>query len=351
MRRALQLKWCTCSHARSLTLVSCLLLGTVFVGTPALAQDASCPGFNCPEGSTKVKFEWDDNFQQNCGGFVVEINGEPLMDGTDRACFTADAAGAIDKSQYDGFNLPVIITSVTYKEDNEISSATYESRANYNVLDGWYKAGPSCEAAANVGDFGKIESTVQFAISHVVFCADEGECPIPNFEEKVIRTSAPGQVELRVWDDNGNGISGVDFVDGMGNPHLVNFTVSSVDGLMTSTDGIHWTPTGPGMPDEVKLLLTQLDTGNPNAEYFARVTNGCGAINHIDPFKRFDAPESFVLARNFPNPFNPSTTISFQLAESAPVSLVIYDATGREVTRLLANQDLDAGLHEIQWNG
>ena len=61
-------------------------------------------------------------------------------------------------------------------------------------------------------------------------------------------------------------------------------------------------------------------------------------------------PETFVLHKNYPNPFNPSTTIRFDLPEASDVSLVIYDMMGREVTSLI-NSQIDAGYHFIQWDG
>ena len=61
------------------------------------------------------------------------------------------------------------------------------------------------------------------------------------------------------------------------------------------------------------------------------------------------APESFELFQNFPNPFNPATTISYQLAQNVSVSLRIYDILGREVTALV-NAEQPAGYHQEVWD-
>jgi len=61
-------------------------------------------------------------------------------------------------------------------------------------------------------------------------------------------------------------------------------------------------------------------------------------------------PNQFELYHNFPNPFNPSTTISYQLPTDSKVSLKIYDLLGREVAILLDNQVKPAGYYEQQWN-
>ena len=52
----------------------------------------------------------------------------------------------------------------------------------------------------------------------------------------------------------------------------------------------------------------------------------------------------------YPNPFNPTTTISFSIKEKAPVELVIYNILGQKV-RTLVNQSLEPGEHSIVWNG
>ncbi len=60
-------------------------------------------------------------------------------------------------------------------------------------------------------------------------------------------------------------------------------------------------------------------------------------------------PGSFLLEQNFPNPFNPSTTISYHLPEKEFVTLKVYDLLGREVG-VLVQKELDAGIYTIEWN-
>ncbi len=60
-------------------------------------------------------------------------------------------------------------------------------------------------------------------------------------------------------------------------------------------------------------------------------------------------PEAYALRQNYPNPFNPETRISFGLPEAAYVRLVVYDAMGREVARLV-DQPLGAGTHAVTWD-
>jgi hypothetical protein len=60
-------------------------------------------------------------------------------------------------------------------------------------------------------------------------------------------------------------------------------------------------------------------------------------------------PSSFTLDQNFPNPFNPSTRISFSITQESRVSLVVYDLLGRQVARLI-DADLPAGTHSTTFN-
>ncbi len=62
-------------------------------------------------------------------------------------------------------------------------------------------------------------------------------------------------------------------------------------------------------------------------------------------------PGEFALAPNYPNPFNPSTTIRYQLAEKVPVTLEVYNIKGQKVKTLLRQQIQEAGFYEVQWNG
>ncbi|MDE2997270.1 MAG: T9SS type A sorting domain-containing protein [Bacteroidota bacterium] len=98
-------------------------------------------------------------------------------------------------------------------------------------------------------------------------------------------------------------------------------------------------------------------------EWAARVANGdvtvpvsgktsfdfaISEINEMDLYLS-EVPTEVTLEGNYPNPFNPQTTIRFGLPETAEVSLVVYDMMGREV-KVLVNSTLNAGMHEASFD-
>jgi hypothetical protein len=63
------------------------------------------------------------------------------------------------------------------------------------------------------------------------------------------------------------------------------------------------------------------------------------------------APAPFALLGNHPNPFNPATTLTFELARPEVVSLRIYDLSGRVIRSILTPTRLPAGPHALRWDG
>ncbi|MDZ7807178.1 MAG: T9SS type A sorting domain-containing protein [Gracilimonas sp.] len=60
-------------------------------------------------------------------------------------------------------------------------------------------------------------------------------------------------------------------------------------------------------------------------------------------------PDQFELYNNYPNPFNPRTTIRFAVPIEGPVQLDVYDILGRKVTQLV-DQNYQAGFHEVSFD-
>ncbi|MBM4116477.1 T9SS type A sorting domain-containing protein [bacterium] len=80
------------------------------------------------------------------------------------------------------------------------------------------------------------------------------------------------------------------------------------------------------------------------------LTNLCGFEANSTPNNAGEVPASFALKGNFPNPFNPKTTIRFALAASEHVHLNVYDLGGRLV-KTLVDEPMTAANHEVVWDG
>jgi hypothetical protein len=87
------------------------------------------------------------------------------------------------------------------------------------------------------------------------------------------------------------------------------------------------------------------NTGTETFHPEIAVIAGQGMINPDD-----DIPEMFILHDNYPNPFNPSTTVSFDLPEAINLELAIYDAAGKLV-KTFADGMWNAGSYSVIWNG
>jgi hypothetical protein len=72
-------------------------------------------------------------------------------------------------------------------------------------------------------------------------------------------------------------------------------------------------------------------------------------LTNVEQIGSHAAPAGFFMSQNFPNPFNPTTTIEFTLPHPGFVTLRIYNLLGEEVATLAA-EHLNAGTHIRQWD-
>ena len=86
----------------------------------------------------------------------------------------------------------------------------------------------------------------------------------------------------------------------------------------------------------------------PNAADVIRVTiNGGTAVSN----ETFDeVPNQFTLHGNYPNPFNPTTTIRYEIATPGNVTLTVYNMLGQRVSELVSGAQR-AGVYEVSWDG
>jgi len=91
------------------------------------------------------------------------------------------------------------------------------------------------------------------------------------------------------------------------------------------------------LPEKYSYRLKQIDF-NGNYEY-----------HNLSNVVVISVPEKFSLSQNFPNPFNPVTTISYSLPNTQYTILKVYEVNGKEISTLV-NQKKEAGVHSIEFN-
>ncbi|MFV1981123.1 MAG: SBBP repeat-containing protein, partial [Rhodothermia bacterium] len=98
------------------------------------------------------------------------------------------------------------------------------------------------------------------------------------------------------------------------------------------------------------VVLTAGDSDSINA----RAMTGDGTISDPKVVSSAESgselPTAFRILLNYPNPFNPSTTIQYELAGRANATLAIYDVAGHRI-RTLVSQDVPAGRYDVVWDG
>ncbi len=75
-----------------------------------------------------------------------------------------------------------------------------------------------------------------------------------------------------------------------------------------------------------------------------------GTVTSVEDQLSTSIPEEFTLLPNFPNPFNPQTTIRYLLKKDLDISLTVYDIQGREVKQLFRGKQ-QAGEYSTVWDG
>ena len=192
----------------------------------------------------------------------------------------------------------------------------------------------------------------------VAFGEDDQSCVISNFDgvgifglgqDGVTVLNAPGDPEMFFACYEDNGILAWAAADP---PRMIAGTLNDEGEIFVTGRFQGSTDFGPGDPNEVTI-----NSEGFNDLFVAKYQNQETELGLVwASEKSLEAsleaeslqalPDDFKLLGNYPNPFNPETTIRVHLNEDAAVSLVVYDALGREVSRLMDGVQ-EAGTHEV----
>jgi flagellar hook assembly protein FlgD len=166
-------------------------------------------------------------------------------------------------------------------------------------------------------------------ISQPDFNGTDPGCSCHTFEDGVVSVSVSDlQVQVTVSGTSGD-VAG-ELVDASGTVvDVINLTSSNPFTLTAPGPGEYIINAGHKSPliwDSASTTITLTDIGeNPSS------------------------PNVYRLYDNYPNPFNPSTTLRYSLPEASFTSIKIYDALGNEVSSLM-NETKSAGTYEVEFN-
>ena len=151
---------------------------------------------------------------------------------------------------------------------------------------------------------------------------------------------------------NNNGYLFIEFFDG-GWSALAKYTSEVVDASAT-TDMWHHLMVSGMVPEgsvniNVGCELWQGPDVDAGAVYFDNVGMNISTDVLTTEEASIVTQEEFALLGNYPNPFNPVTTLRFDLDYTSKVNLTVYNILGNEIITL-QNGELQAGRHAIQWN-
>ena len=120
-----------------------------------------------------------------------------------------------------------------------------------------------------------------------------------------------------------------------------NGTRTPFEPMIHDNDGGTW-------EGQLTLSTTNDDNAHSTCEVWSNTWIGDRSTLGIDGDGGI-IPYEFALFNNYPNPFNPITTIKFSIPETQQVTLKIYNLMGREVVTLI-DQELHPGYHTTKWN-
>jgi len=185
-------------------------------------------------------------------------------------------------------------------------------------------------------------ATVQCASEPTVECCDISFCPV----EMTTFSAAGGNERVYIrWHTESENMNSHFNLYRSNNRNSLGDRIAQVRGHDFSE-----------LPNDYEYIDTRVQNG---VEYWYRIcdVNYDGIETQYPSFVHATPsasamgiiPKKYVLENNFPNPFNPSTEITYGIRESGHVQLFVYDISGREVTRLI-DQYQEANTYRVQFH-
>ncbi len=154
--------------------------------------------------------------------------------------------------------------------------------------------------------------------------------------------------------------------DVKGSVYALTINIDGIDETLTSKDlgltlpegwGFQYNETVDGTHRIVLAGVNALDSDtlftlnlpNQPTSLQANIQVHEAAMQSLNTFDYAETPDTYTLDANYPNPFNPTTTIQYALPAEGQVRLAVYDMLGREVARLV-DSNQKAGTHRVSFD-
>lgn len=197
-------------------------------------------------------------------------------------------------------------------------------------------------------DIGSIEEFGNGLLNVVQsFASIEGEGNIPEQPENLSFSIVSNRAQLN-W-SSVNGVS--KYYVYRSNSDQGKYGFEKIAEVNNSTTWTDYSYTAPNDPDPIIYKLFYRVTAINSSGYESVMSNEVEVgLDYL--FKNGSDDKTlfkYSLENNYPNPYNPSTTINYELAEDTKVVLKVYDILGREVAELV-NEKKSAGIHKVNFN-
>ncbi|MBK7258014.1 MAG: T9SS type A sorting domain-containing protein [Ignavibacteriae bacterium] len=123
---------------------------------------------------------------------------------------------------------------------------------------------------------------------------------------------------------------------------LVKLRQATIPPGQAYEDTVRFTPTS-AVAYSAKIVIVSNSVTSPDTVLVS--TSGVASVA-----LEGQSPKEFLIDQNFPNPFNPSTTIRYGLPNRSHVTLLVFNTLGQQVS-ILQNGDQEAGYHEVRFDG
>jgi len=121
--------------------------------------------------------------------------------------------------------------------------------------------------------------------------------------------------------------------------------------LKTTDGGTNWTSQTSGTTALLRsVYFTDNNTGWVVGNSGTILKTTTGGVTFIEEQEINEIPAAYSVTQNFPNPFNPTTKITFSIPELSFITLKVFDVLGNEIITLF-NEEKPAGTYEVEFDG